>query len=218
MSHTSIVMKFLTVVALMTAAASAANATTLNVNCGAKVGLTSIGAALKALHSSEEPHGPATINVSGSCNENVVIQSMDSLTLNAVNGASINDPSLGNNPTVVIDDSRDVAVNGFVINGYSPGVSGQDVVDCQNGSLCRFNGNTVQHAPQGVNVGVFAGSYASITGGLLQANPGGVGLVVANGARVKTDGVTAQGNAVGVQVQRGGFLQFLNSTSSGNGG
>jgi hypothetical protein len=50
-----------------------ANAATLSVNCGSRTGLHSIGSAIKTLQSFES-HGPSTINVSGACNENVVIQ------------------------------------------------------------------------------------------------------------------------------------------------
>jgi hypothetical protein len=72
---------------------------------------------------------PATINVSGTCNENVVIQSMNYIILNAVNGASINDPSHGANPTVVIDDSQEIVMNNFVVNGDSTSNGSNDVVD-----------------------------------------------------------------------------------------
>src|SRR5271169_5653703 len=81
---------------------SVAQALTLSVNCGSKEALTSIGAALKALQRFEFG-GPATINVSGACHENVVIQSIDRLTLNAAPGASISDQSGGNLSTVTID-------------------------------------------------------------------------------------------------------------------
>src|SRR5262245_51809805 len=67
--------------------ASTVAAATLSVNCGGKVGLTSIGAALKAVQFA----GPSTIKVSGACHENIVIQSLDRLTLNAAPGASITD-------------------------------------------------------------------------------------------------------------------------------
>src|ERR1700745_2755640 len=80
---------------LLFIAASTVKAGTLYVNCGGRVGLSSIGAALKQLQYSEG-HGPSTINVSGACHENVLIQSVDRLTLNAVNGASITDASGGN--------------------------------------------------------------------------------------------------------------------------
>lgn len=71
MSRLTISIRFLSVAALMTAAA-AANTATLHVNCGGNEGLTTIGAAIKILQHSEQS-GPNTINVSGSCKENVVV-------------------------------------------------------------------------------------------------------------------------------------------------
>ena len=100
--------------ALLLLLGSTANAATLWVNCGARSGLTSINAALKALQYSES-RGSATINVSGVCKENVVIQSLDRLTLTAVNGASVSDASGGKLDVISIFDSRDVAINGFAI-------------------------------------------------------------------------------------------------------
>lgn len=70
---------------------SAAEASILYVHCGAGGGLNSIGAALSALKSSENG-APTTVNVAGRCHENVVIQSVGRLALNAVNGASVRSP------------------------------------------------------------------------------------------------------------------------------
>lgn len=205
---------FLLATSALIAAAATADAATLRVTCGGHDGLTTIGAALRALQGSEN-HGPNTINVSGNCNEDVVIQSMDHLALNAVNAASISDPSHGVNPTLVIDDSRDVSVNNFVINGGSPGVVGQDVVDCQNGSLCRLNGNTVQNSANGGGIGVWYASHAVIAGGVLR-NTGWAGLVAGNYGQAQAFGVLVQGNATGVFEYNGARVQFVNSTSSGN--
>ena len=65
-------------------AATGTNAATVYVNCGAKAGLTSIGAAIKAVQFA----GSSTINVSGACHENLVIQGLDRLTLNATTALS----------------------------------------------------------------------------------------------------------------------------------
>ena len=189
------------------------SAATLHVNCAAQEGLHSIGAALKVL---QNVPGPSTINVSGTCNEDVVIQGMDRLTLNAVNGASINDPSSGNNTTITILDSRTVTLNNFVINGYAAGTSGNDVVDCGRASICVFNGDTVQNAPQGAGIGVFSGSFADIEGGFLQNNTGWAGLAVAHGGQARAVGVTLQGNWRGAVVYDGAHLQFGDSTSTAN--
>src|SRR5260370_646610 len=143
--------KYVCVPALLLFLGSAAQAATLWVHCGATKGLSSITAALKVLHSSEESPGPSTINVSGACNENIVIQSMDRLTLNAVNGASITDASGGNLDVIQILDSRSVSVNNFTINGSAGGASG---INCLDGSLCRLNANTIQGAADGFGVAV----------------------------------------------------------------
>ena len=194
------------VLLLFIGAGTSAQAVTLTVNCGAKYGLTSIGAAIKALQSFES-EGPKTINVSGTCNENVVIQSFDRLTLNAAPGASINDPSGGNMDVIDIADSRDVSVNNFTINGGAYGIS------CGDRSLCRLNGNTVQGANTS-GVGVFF-SQTDINGGMLQNNA--AGLSVINGSEAKAQGVTIKNNATGIEIRTHSFLN-TDSTISGNSG
>jgi hypothetical protein len=184
-------------------AAMGTNAATLSVNCGGKVGLTSIGAAIKIA----QFVGPSTINVSGACHENVVIQSLDRLTLNAAPGASINDPSGGTLDVIDIADSRDVSVNNFTITG---GVYG---INCLDRSLCRLNGNTVQGANTS-GVGVFF-SQSDVTGGVVRNNA--AGLNVYNGSEVKVQGVTVQNNGTGIEVRTNSFLN-TDSTISGNSG
>src|SRR5271163_2711884 len=83
---------------------STAHAVTLSVNCGAKEGLTTINAALHALKAIPIS-APNTINVSGKCSEYVLIQNMDRLTLNAINGASITDASNGTHEVIDVDNS-----------------------------------------------------------------------------------------------------------------
>ena len=199
---------------LLLMSAGAVSAATLSVDCGRKGGaLSSIGGALKIL---QHVPGPNTINVSGSCNEDIVIQSMDHLTLNALDGASINDPSLGANVTVVIEDSRDVAINNFVVNGYAAGTSGNDVVQCLDASVCRFSNDTVQNAPQGGGITAYSGSYVDIEGGVLQNNSSWVGLAAIRSARVRAQGVTLRSNWRGAVVAEGGHLQLNGSTIANN--
>jgi len=183
---------------------AAAQAGTLYVHCGASVGLNSIGAALKALNSPEE-RGPSTINVSGACNENVVIQSLDRLTLNATPGASINDASGGNLHVIEVLDSRDVSINNFTISGGDMGVT------CEDRSLCRLNGNTIQGA-NFTGVGVFF-SQADVNGGLLQNNV--TGLSVFNGSEAKAQGVTIKNNGNGIELRAHAFLN-TNSVVTAN--
>lgn len=181
--------------------ASTVRAATLYVNCSGKVGLTSIGAALKALQYSEG-HGSSTINVSGACHENLVIQSLDRLTLNAINGASVSDASGGSLDVILIQDSRDVSVNGFTI--YAGSGANANGVDCSEYSLCRLSGNVIQGAGNG-GVAVFGVSNATLDGDTLQNN-GSAGLLVRTGSTVRSGGqgrpITARNNSQGINLAR----------------
>lgn len=183
---------------LMTA--STGKAATLYVNCGGKAGLNSIGAALKILQYSEG-RGPNTIDVSGACHENVVIQSLDRLTLNAINSASVSDASGGSADVILIQDSRDVSVNGFTI--YAGSGANANGVDCFEYSLCRLCGNVIQGAGNG-GVAVFGASNLTLDGDMLQHNA--VGLLVRTGSTVRSGGqgkpLTASNNGQGVNIAR----------------
>jgi Periplasmic copper-binding protein (NosD) len=205
--------RFLLITTLMIVGATA-NAVTLQVNCGQHSGLTSIGAALKVLQTSES-HGPATIKVSGNCRENVVIQSVDRLTLTALKGASISDASGGKLDVIDVKDSRDVALSGFTINAGADGQTGASGVVCFEASLCRFSSNLIQGAADGAGILVAALSHASLDGDTLQGN--NVGLQIANGGAVRADNVvTVRYNVRGVSITQGGFVNFGTSISQNN--
>ena len=180
-------------------------AATLFVHCGASTGLATVGAALKALKYSESS-GPSTINVSGTCNENVLVQNLDRLTLNAAGGASINDVSGGNADTVQIASSQSVSINNFTINGGASGV------DCILGSLCYLNGNTIQGASF-TGVGAAALSRVFVSGGTLQNN--NIGINAQNGGGVWAIGVLIRQNQQGVNLVSQGLLQ-TNATITAN--
>src|SRR5215468_4192065 len=179
--------------------AGAAKAATLYVNCDGKVGLTSIGAALKTLQHAEG-NGPNTINVTGGCRENVVIKDMDRLTVIGRAGASITDASGGAADVVDIRNSR-VTITGMTIDGQN-GVN-NDTVDCEQGSQCTLIGNTIQGAAE--PVGVYARSSALIVGGVLQNGTSNgifaLGDVVAGG-------VLIQKNPVGLAVRFGARVRI----------
>lgn len=173
---------------------ASAHATTLPVNCGGAYGLTSIGAAIKAL-ATFESHGPATIDVSGACHENAVIRGIDHLTLNALTGASITDASGGTLDVIGVSDSRDVTITGFSISGGGSGIS------CADGALCRVVNVTVQGAGSGI--GVFTLGQARLTGVKLINNS--VGLFVDHGGDVVGD-ATMQGNNQGIRMHTGAVI------------
>jgi hypothetical protein len=117
-------------------AAATVDAATVTVNCGGSRGLTSISQALKWL----SHEGPNTLRVLGACHENVTVQGFDRLSLDAFQGASIEDASGGQQNVLDIRDSRDVEIQGFRIVGGYLGVA------CGDASLCRFAGNTFEGA------------------------------------------------------------------------
>lgn len=190
--------------------ASTVRAATLYVTCGGKVGLTSIGAALRALQYSED-HGSSTVNVSGACHENVVIQSVDHLTLNAVNGASVSDPSGGKQDVIAVFDSRDVAINGFAIDAGSDGVSGANGISCNDWSTCRLALNVIRGAGSGAGFAVYQASEATVDGDTFQNN--GVGLMAHSGTRVRPGGqgrpIISSSNGTGMHIVRQAFVFIL---------
>jgi hypothetical protein len=181
--------------------AAAANAFTLHVNCGAQSGLTSIGAAIKLVQSSEET-GPVTILVAGNCRENVVVQSIDRrLTLTAVNNASITDASGGKLDVILVQDSRDVSINGFTINAGADGVSGSSGVNCGDVSVCRLSGNLIQGALDASGLVVGFEAIARVNGDVLQGN--GSGIIVGTTSEVQGNNFTARNNFFGIELERG---------------
>ena len=192
--------------------ASTVRAATLNVDCGGRGPLTSIGAALKAVQYA----GPSTINVSGACHENVVIQSLDRLTLNAVNGASVSDASGGAQDVISVADSRDVAITGFTVNAGSNG-SGSNAVSCLDWSSCRLSGNVIQGAASGAGLIVAQAALATLDGDTLQNN--NFGLQVLSGAKVRLGGmartITSRNNSRGIDMRRGAFV-FLQANIANN--
>src|SRR5437868_9925528 len=97
----------------LSAASQYAQAVSLRVDCDKHDSIS------KVLHllAKTNPQGPNRVTVSGSCEGNLVIQSMDRLTLITTTGASISDRSDGNLAVVDIEDSHSVTVQGFTING-----------------------------------------------------------------------------------------------------
>lgn len=184
---------------------STAQATTLYVNCGGKTGFTSIGAAVKALQNFASG-GPSTINVSGACHENLVIQSIDRLTLNSANGASVSDASSGKLSVIDIEDSRDIAIIGFTINAGSDAVSAANGIVCGDFSTCRLSGNVIQGAASGAGFFVAGQSQAALDGDTLQNND--IGLAVLSGSRVRQGAdrpFASRANRRGIDLRRGAF-------------
>ncbi len=184
-----------------------ARGASLSVHCGGKGALSTINGALKMLH----PEEPNTITVSGTCNENVVIQSFDRLTLISTSGSTINDVSGGLSEVVGIADSRSVTLQGFTING------GIDGVICGSASVCYLTANTVQSSAGQEGVAVINGARAFLTGNVIQNN-GQRGLTVAESAQVFSSTDIFRGNAdIGIVANSGAYLAATNSIVQNNG-
>jgi hypothetical protein len=174
-----------------------AQAVNLTVNCDKK---ETIHKAIKVLADSN-PQGPNTVTVSGSCKDNLLIQSMDRLTLITKNGASITDRSNGSLGVVDIEDSRSVTLQGFTINGST--------VLCRAASVCYLTGNTIQGGG-GLEVG---GSRAFLESNVLQN--GDRGATAENGSQMSSSNDIFQGNGLGV-ILEGSYLVASNSSFLSN--
>ncbi len=187
------------------AASRCAQAINLTVNCDKK---ETIHKAVRLL-ADNNPQGPNTITVSGSCKENILINSIDRLTLITTKGASITDRSNGNLTVVDIEDSRSVTVQGFTINGGFVGVG------CYSASVCYLTGNTVQ-AGVGFGVGVGGGSRAFLESNVIQ-NSGGRGSTVEGGSQMSSSNDVFQGNAAQGIALDGAYFVASNSSFLNNG-
>jgi hypothetical protein len=187
------------------AISQSAEAINLTVNCDKR---ETIHKALKAL-ADGNPQGPNTITVSGSCKDNLLIQSMDRLTLITKNGASISDRSGGNLVVVDVEDSHSVTVKGFSINGGNGGVV------CNAASVCYFTGNTIQDGA-GIGVGIGGASRAFLEGNVIQNN-GFRGSTVSDGSQMFSSNDLFQGNAAqGITASFGAYVQATNSSFLNN--
>jgi Right handed beta helix region len=199
----------------------------LKVECGGKGQLSTISSALKKI----SPAGPNTVTVFGTCTENVLIRGFNRLTLIGSSGASINDASAGTGFVVDFEDSTDVILQGFTINGGFIGVF------CADFSICRFNGNTIQGALQaGVQVVQSRATFDTNTvqnnllgltslesssvrsnGGLVVQQNQSSGVVIDTASSFAAFGTTIQNNAgPGVEMDVSASLTIADSTIRGN--
>ena len=188
------------------AASQCAQAANLTVDCDKK---ETIHKAVKLL-ATANPQGPNTITVAGSCRENIVIQSMDRLTLITKKGASITDRSTGKLAVVDIEDAHSVTVQGFTIIGGGGGVN------CGSASVCYLTGNTIQDGA-GTGVGVGRGSHAFLESNVIQNNAG-PGSTAQDGSQMFSSNDVFQNNAAqGIVIGDGVYFVASNSSFLNNG-
>ena len=188
----------------LSAASQYAQAVSLRVDCDKHDSIS------KVLHllAKANPQGPNRVTVSGSCEGNLVIKSMDRLTLITLTGASITDRSNGTLAVVDIEDSQKVTLQGFTINGGAQGIL------CSTASLCYLTGNTIQ-GPGHFGVNVLKGSRAFLESNVIQ-NWGRGAFIT--GAQVFSSNDVFQGNGgSGIAALVGAYFESLNSTFDNNG-
>jgi hypothetical protein len=194
---------------LLLSSTTLAQARTLSVDCSAKEGLNSIAAALRVLEASQSAESD-TIEVTGACRENVLIQNMDRLTLKAVGAASITDVSDGNREVIDVASSSGVIIRGFTITSTCPASCmngpGADGIDCYLGSECLLVDNTISGAGNGAGIGVYPLSKVIVEGGVSHHNQ--FGLFTNDSGAMFVLGVTVRDNVYGVYLNNGGSVSI----------
>src|ERR1051326_4912514 len=186
------------------AAGQYAQAATYNVDCKNE----HIGKALRVL-ASANPYGPNTINVTGVCRGNFVIQGMDHLTLITKTGASLTDRSGGTLPVVDIEDSQKVTLQGFTINGGAQGVL------CSTASLCYLTGNKIQ-GPGGFGINAIRGSRAFLESNVIE--DWGRGAFIDSGAEVfSSNDVFQRNGGSALVILAAAYFESVNSKFDNNG-
>jgi hypothetical protein len=191
-------------VGCLVALSVAAQGADLKVHCGGKGALSTINGALKLLN----PAGPNTLFVSGTCNENVIISGFGRLTLIG-RAASITDASGGTGFVVDIEDSKDITLQGFTINGGNIGVF------CFDFSVCRFAEDTIQGASVGVQV---VQSRATFNSGTIQNNSNGLTSIESSSVRSNGGLLIQQNLSSGVVIASKGSFAAFGTTIQNNGG
>jgi hypothetical protein len=182
--------------------AGSLQANTINVQCGGSQNPNSITAALQLLN----PVVPNTLNISGTCTENVVINKFNRLTLSGRSGSRVVDASGKTSQTILVIDSTDVVFQNMNIDG---GIAG---IQCDSFSVCRFSGVTVRNSGAGIQI---TQSRAELDTTTIRHTQNG--LTSLDGSSVRLDfGVDIEDGQVGIDVQDGSSLDAISATVSNN--
>jgi hypothetical protein len=200
---------FSALVLALIAAPGTGHAMTLHVNCDQPATrLSTINSALKLLHGQPEDVGPNTIEVSGTCNENISIDGMTNVTLTAKNGASISDASGGTLPVIQVQRTTNFLLNGFAIRGGGGPLNA--AIYCIWASTCYLSRNNVQ-SPGHVAINTGFGSFISLDHDTLEQSL--IGLFL-HSSRAELVTVTVRNNTyVGIDALENAFVAVAFSST-----
>src|SRR6516162_211305 len=155
----------------------------INVNCGnPRARVKTIADGLKLMGNQH----PATLLISGTCHENVTIQSLDRITLQGNPTATIDGGSDPNYDAVDILDSQDITLANLTITGGASGLV------CFLRSLCGTSQVTIENS---LGFGVQSLFEAHLTlGNSVVQGAGDVGIYVGGGS-FRLFGGSITGNA-----------------------
>jgi hypothetical protein len=175
----------------------------VNVQCGgSKTDPTTISAALKLLN----PNVPNTLNISGNCNENVLINGFTRLTLAGKQGATVTDASGGTAQTILVLDSTDIVFRTLRVDG------GLDGVQCDSFSVCRFSKVAVENGGGGIQI---TQSRAELDNTTIRRTQNALTSLGASSIRIDT-GVTLDSNQNGIVVDGGSSLESYGAAITNN--
>ena len=217
---------------VLSAPVATVQAAVVSVDCTKKG--ASINAALAKLDRSLSN----TVNVVGTCTENVLVNGHRDLTI-AAQGAATLSPSDANSSTVDAIGSSRLTLSGFTINGGAFGVECDDRSVCQlqrvnivggtfgglglqkQSSADVVGGSIINSAQNGI--GVFGASSVNVIseengGPVVLSGHGSYGIFAQDGSFVRIDGGSITGNNNGAGGDRGAVLKLLGTTISGNSG
>lgn len=173
---------------------------TVNVRCAGAGGHdpTSIGAALLLLN----PNVPNTLNIFGTCTENVFINGFNRLTLKGTGGATVADASGGTVQTILVVDSTDVFFRQLRVEGGLVGVQ------CDDFSVCRFSDDVIGNGGGGIQI---TESRAQLVNTTISRTQNGLTSLGASSVRV-VGGVTLDSNDTGLVVDGGSSMEVIGMT------
>jgi hypothetical protein len=185
-----------------------------------------------------------TVNVTGNCTENILVNGHRDLTIAAQGAATLSSADVNFGTVEIIGSSR-VTLSGLTINGGFNGVqcddrsvcvlSGVNVVGGTGGGLALqkqstadvIGGSIINSGGNGI--GVFGASSVNVSPGpnntpvVISGHTepqfqSAYGIFAQDGSFVRVDGATITGNNNGAAGERGAVLKLLGTTITGNSG